>query len=84
MPLNILIVGAGIAGPTLALLLQRACPAHTITIIERAPVLRASGLQLDLKAQGTPIMRKMSARTVSMKRAPRSSARKARAWRGSV
>jgi 2-polyprenyl-6-methoxyphenol hydroxylase-like FAD-dependent oxidoreductase len=59
MPLNILIVGAGVAGPTLALLLQRACPAHSITIIERAPVLRASGLQLDLKAQGMPIMRKM-------------------------
>ncbi|KAJ4347197.1 uncharacterized protein N0V89_011136 [Didymosphaeria variabile] len=57
--LSILIVGTGIAGPTLALLLQRANPLHHITLIERAPTLRASGLQLDFKAQGTPIMRKM-------------------------
>ncbi|KAL1595244.1 hypothetical protein SLS60_009933 [Paraconiothyrium brasiliense] len=59
MSLSILIIGTGIAGPTLALLLQRASPTHTITLIERAPTLRASGLQLDFKAQGTPIMRKM-------------------------
>ncbi|KAJ4303641.1 hypothetical protein N0V90_002542 [Kalmusia sp. IMI 367209] len=59
MPLNILIVGAGVCGPTLAALLQRSNPAHNITIIERAPALRAAGLQLDFKAQGTPLMRKM-------------------------
>lgn len=59
MPLNILIIGAGVAGPALALLLQRADPLHHITVIERAPSLRASGLQLDFKAQGMPIIRKM-------------------------
>ncbi|KAF2445342.1 FAD/NAD(P)-binding domain-containing protein [Karstenula rhodostoma CBS 690.94] len=59
MPLKILIVGAGVAGPALAILLQRADPLHHITVIERAPSLRASGLQLDFKAQGMPIMRKM-------------------------
>lgn len=59
MSLNVLIVGAGVCGPTLALLLQRASPSHTITVIERASQLRTSGLQLDFKAQGTPIMRKM-------------------------
>lgn len=59
MPLNILIIGAGIAGPALALLLQRADPLHHITVIEHAPMLRATGLQLDFKAQGTPIARKM-------------------------
>ncbi|KAK7183380.1 oxidoreductase [Paraphaeosphaeria sporulosa] len=59
MPLKILIIGAGVAGPALAFLLQRADPLHHITVIERAPALRATGLQLDFKAQGTPIVRKM-------------------------
>lgn len=59
MALKILIIGSGVAGPTLALLIQRSSPLHHITVIERAPALRASGLQLDFKAQGTPIMRMM-------------------------
>ncbi|KAL5422020.1 hypothetical protein PMIN07_008027 [Paraphaeosphaeria minitans] len=59
MPLKILIVGAGVAGPALAFLLQRADPLHHITVIERASALRATGLQLDFKAQGMPIVRKM-------------------------
>jgi 2-polyprenyl-6-methoxyphenol hydroxylase-like FAD-dependent oxidoreductase len=59
MPLNILIVGAGVCGPALALLLQRSNPKHTITVIERSPALRTGGQQIDLKAQGIPIMRKL-------------------------
>ncbi|KAF1944569.1 FAD/NAD(P)-binding domain-containing protein [Clathrospora elynae] len=59
MPLNILIVGAGVCGPALALLLQRSNPKHTITVIERFPSLRTGGQQIDLKAQGIPIMKKL-------------------------
>ncbi|KAF2682538.1 FAD/NAD(P)-binding domain-containing protein [Lentithecium fluviatile CBS 122367] len=58
-PLNVLIIGAGCAGPALALLLQRVNPKHTITVIERFPSLRTGGQQLDLKAQGVPIARGM-------------------------
>ncbi|PVH94191.1 FAD/NAD(P)-binding domain-containing protein [Periconia macrospinosa] len=62
MPLNILIVGAGIAGPAFASLLQRSSvtSAHHVTIIERSPVLRASGQQIDFKAQCIPILEKMN------------------------
>ncbi|KAI1485227.1 monooxygenase [Biscogniauxia mediterranea] len=59
MPLEILIVGAGVAGPALALLLLRADPSHSITVVERAPALRQDGLQIDLRAQGLPVVRKM-------------------------
>ncbi|KAI0593583.1 monooxygenase [Biscogniauxia sp. FL1348] len=59
MPLDVLIVGAGVAGPALAFLLLRADPSHTITVIERAPALRQDGLQIDLRAQGLPVVRKM-------------------------
>ena len=58
-PLNILIVGAGVCGPILAVLLQRSNPDHNITIIERWPSLRTGGQQIDLKAQGIPIMRRL-------------------------
>ncbi|KAH7388756.1 hypothetical protein BKA66DRAFT_460696 [Pyrenochaeta sp. MPI-SDFR-AT-0127] len=59
MSLNILIIGAGVCGPALALLLQKANPKHTITVIERFPSLRTGGQQIDLKDQGVPIMKKM-------------------------
>lgn len=59
MPLNILIVGAGVCGPALAILLQRSNPEHEITIVERFSSLRTSGQQIDLKAQGVPLMEKM-------------------------
>jgi 2-polyprenyl-6-methoxyphenol hydroxylase-like FAD-dependent oxidoreductase len=59
MSLNILIVGAGVCGPALALHLQRSNPKHIITVIERYPTLRTGGQQIDLKAQGIPIMRKL-------------------------
>ena len=62
MPLNILIVGAGVCGPALATLLQHADPRHTITVVERASSLRTAGQQLDVKAQGLPILEKMGLR----------------------
>lgn len=60
MPLNVLIVGAGICGPAFAALLQGSDHRHNITIVERSPSLRLTGQQIDLKAEGIPIMRKMS------------------------
>jgi 2-polyprenyl-6-methoxyphenol hydroxylase-like FAD-dependent oxidoreductase len=59
MSLNVLIVGAGVAGPALAVLLQSANPSHKITIIERFPNLRVAGQQIDLKEQGIPLLKKM-------------------------
>lgn len=60
MPLNVLILGAGICGPTFATLLHSSDHRHNITILERSSSLRMSGQQIDLKAQGIPIMKKMS------------------------
>ncbi|RYP47676.1 hypothetical protein DL768_006329 [Monosporascus sp. mg162] len=71
MPLNILIIGAGIGGPIMAFILQRSNPDHHITVIERSPALRASGAQIDIRAQGIPLLQKLGlldavkARTVS-------------------
>ncbi|KAI8625930.1 FAD/NAD(P)-binding domain-containing protein [Xylariaceae sp. FL1651] len=59
MPLKVLVVGAGVCGPAFAALLHRANPSHEITIIERSDGLRQSGLQIDLRSQGIPIVRKM-------------------------
>ena len=59
MPLNILIVGAGVCGPALATFLMHANSGHNITIVERAPSLRVTGQQLDVKMQGLPILKKM-------------------------
>lgn len=55
--LRILITGAGIAGPTLAFWLARA-GAH-VTIVERAPVLRAVGQNVDIRGVGLEIIRRM-------------------------
>ncbi|KAI0178751.1 FAD/NAD(P)-binding domain-containing protein [Hypoxylon sp. FL1284] len=59
MPLKILIIGAGIGGPTLAALLRRSDPTHSITVVERHPAIRRNGLQIDVRAWGIPIMRKL-------------------------
>ncbi|KAI1772248.1 FAD/NAD(P)-binding domain-containing protein [Hypoxylon cercidicola] len=59
MPLNVLIVGAGVCGPALAMLLQGSDPNHNITVVERFPSLRAAGQQIDLKNQGVDVLRKM-------------------------
>jgi 2-polyprenyl-6-methoxyphenol hydroxylase-like FAD-dependent oxidoreductase len=55
MSLNVLIIGAGCAGPAFAQLLQKAAPENNITVIERFSSLRTGGQQLDLKAEGVPI-----------------------------
>ncbi|KAJ5370596.1 uncharacterized protein N7496_006688 [Penicillium cataractarum] len=59
MSLNVLIVGAGVCGPAIAMLLQRSNPQHNITIVERSPTLRSTGQQIDLKTQAPHILRKM-------------------------
>ncbi|KAH7184670.1 uncharacterized protein B0J16DRAFT_121607 [Fusarium flagelliforme] len=56
-PLKVLIVGAGIAGPSLASWLART--GAEITLIERYPQLRSTGQQLDVRAQGVPVMKKL-------------------------
>ena len=59
MPLNILVVGAGICGPAFAILMQGAEPKTQITVVERHPTLRVAGQQIDLKNQGVVIVKKM-------------------------
>lgn len=56
-PLKVLIVGGGVAGPALAHWLAR-IGAH-ITIAERSPDIRTTGQQIDLRAQGVPLMQRM-------------------------
>ncbi|KAH8780934.1 hypothetical protein F5883DRAFT_685045 [Diaporthe sp. PMI_573] len=55
--LRILISGAGIAGNALAFWLTRL--GHDVTVVERFPILRASGLQLDLRGPGIEVLRRM-------------------------
>ena len=50
-PLKVLITGAGIAGNALAFWLSKL--GHSVTVIERFPSLRASGLQIDLRGQAS-------------------------------
>lgn len=57
MILNILICGGGCAGPPLAFWLARA--GHRVTIVERFPALRADGAQIDLRAQGIQVAKRM-------------------------
>ncbi|KAI2465530.1 FAD/NAD(P)-binding domain-containing protein [Annulohypoxylon bovei var. microspora] len=59
IPLNVLIVGAGVAGPALAILLQKSDPNTKITVVERSTSLRVAGQQIDLKNQGVEILKKM-------------------------
>ncbi|KAI2615245.1 hypothetical protein GGR54DRAFT_303692 [Hypoxylon sp. NC1633] len=56
-PLKALIVGGGVVGPAVAHWLAR-IGAH-VTLIERFPKMRASGQQVDLRAQGVTMMKKM-------------------------
>ncbi|KAI5859291.1 hypothetical protein GGS23DRAFT_586453 [Durotheca rogersii] len=56
-PLKVLIIGGGVAGPTLAYWLSRI--GANITLIERSPNMRATGQQVDLRAHGVPMMQKM-------------------------
>ncbi|KAF7558551.1 hypothetical protein G7046_g5616 [Stylonectria norvegica] len=56
-PLNILISGAGIAGPALAFWLSRL--GHSCTIVERFDGLRTGGQQIDLRGQGIEAVKRM-------------------------
>lgn len=56
-PLKVLISGAGIAGNALAFWLSRL--GHDVTVIERFPNLRATGLQIDLRGHGIEVLRRM-------------------------
>lgn len=58
--MRILIVGAGIAGPTLAYWLQRA--GHETTLVERAPELRAGGYIVDFWGAGFEVASRMGIR----------------------
>jgi len=55
--LRVLICGGGIAGPSLAFWLARG--GHKVTVVERFPALRATGAQVDLRAQGVDAARRM-------------------------
>lgn len=55
-PLNILISGAGIAGSSFALCLLRGYPNATITIVERAPILRLTGASVDIRNSAVDII----------------------------
>ncbi|PYH92406.1 monooxygenase [Aspergillus ellipticus CBS 707.79] len=56
-PLKILICGGGCAGPVLAFWLARC--GHHVIVVERFPALRATGAQIDLRAQGIEVARRM-------------------------
>jgi 2-polyprenyl-6-methoxyphenol hydroxylase-like FAD-dependent oxidoreductase len=55
--MNVLIVGAGIAGPTLAYWLLRA--GHQATLVERAPELRRGGYLVDFWGAGFDVAERM-------------------------
>ncbi|KAJ7914261.1 putative monooxygenase [Mycena leptocephala] len=55
--LNILISGAGVAGPALAFWLNRL--GHKVTVVEYSPTLRTGGQQIDCRAQGIQVIRHM-------------------------
>ncbi|MGW5867140.1 FAD-dependent monooxygenase [Streptomyces sp. NPDC055239] len=54
---NVLIAGAGIAGPTLAYWLHR--HGLSATVVERAPAVREGGQTVDLRGAGRTVARKM-------------------------
>lgn len=56
-PPKLLVVGGGITGPAVGYWLSKLD--YDITIVERAPDLRASGQQIDLRGEGLTVMRRM-------------------------
>ncbi|KAL2823322.1 hypothetical protein BDW59DRAFT_173627 [Aspergillus cavernicola] len=57
--MKILVCGAGISGTALAFWLSKQTHQHTITVLERFPTLRTSGLQIDLRGPGIQVLRRM-------------------------
>lgn len=55
--MNVLIVGAGIAGPTLAYWLRRS--GHDVTMVEHAPALRTGGYLVDFWGAGFDVAERM-------------------------
>jgi len=55
--MKILISGGGIAGTSLAFWLSKL--GHHVTVVERFPTLRATGLQIDLRGHGIEVMKRM-------------------------
>lgn len=55
--MKVLISGAGIAGNALAILLGRS--QHHVTVVEKHPRLRTSGLQVDLQSHAVEILKRM-------------------------
>ncbi|KAH8911275.1 FAD/NAD(P)-binding domain-containing protein [Coniochaeta sp. PMI_546] len=55
--LKVLISGAGIAGNAVAFWLSKL--GHDVTVIERFPSLRATGLQIDLRGHGVEVLKRM-------------------------
>ena len=64
--LRILISGASIAGPAAALLLAR--QGHRVTIVERAPSLRAGGQTVDLRGAGRTVIDRLGLGPASTER----------------
>jgi len=60
-PLKVLIIGGGVAGPALAHWLSYI--GANITLIERSSQVRASGQQVDIRAQGVSMMKKIGIET---------------------
>ncbi|CAL5872534.1 uncharacterized protein PFLUO_LOCUS6798 [Penicillium psychrofluorescens] len=56
-PLKVLICGGGCAGPALAYWLNRC--GHHVTVVERFPVLRATGSQIDLRGAAIEAVKRM-------------------------
>lgn len=58
-PFDILISGAGIAGPCVAFWLHKFLPSSRITIVERSPTPRLGGQAVDLRSAAVPIVDRM-------------------------
>ncbi|GAA0574697.1 FAD-dependent monooxygenase [Paractinoplanes ferrugineus] len=54
---RVLISGAGVAGPALALGLRRR--GFDVTIVERAPTLREGGYKVDVRGAGTEVLKRL-------------------------
>jgi 2-polyprenyl-6-methoxyphenol hydroxylase-like FAD-dependent oxidoreductase len=55
--LDVLVCGSGIGGPALVYWLARG--GHRVVIVERSPILRATGAQIDIRAQRIEVMKRM-------------------------